>query len=475
MENRYDVIIIGAGIGGLVCGCYLARSGLKVLIIEQHDKPGGYCTSFVRQGYKFDVGVHYLGGVRRGVLKTILEELQLEEKIEFCQFDPTDKIIMPDSVTYIRANPYDTVKEFVRSFPKETKNIEQFFSFVMQENILDIYMEVKKSTFKDILDNFFCDERVKASIGVLLLGNIGLPPVRISAFTAIVLLREFILDPGYYPLGGMQKFADSLADEFKNHNGVLLFSQKVMKICTKNEEVEGIMTSHGEKINSKIVVSNVDSLQTFKHLLDMPTRESTIVDKLIPSISIFACYLGIDKMPDHVLKEDCNIWSFSTYDMNNCYDFLRQNISNKDIPGILFSFPSLHGSLGKKCNKNVIQLFTLAPYETPKFWEKYKNPIEEKMMLLAEKVIPNLREYIGIEIIGTPLTFERYTSNYSGAAYGWASTPEQVKISLMPQKTSVVGLFLVGHWCTLGGGQGGVSTVALSGKRAALEIINQLS
>ena len=50
--NKYDVIIIGAGIGGLTCGCYLAKAGLKVLIIEQHNKPGGYCTSFERKGYR---------------------------------------------------------------------------------------------------------------------------------------------------------------------------------------------------------------------------------------------------------------------------------------------------------------------------------------------------------------------------------------------------------------------------------------
>ena len=61
-KNKYDVIIIGAGISGLVCGCYLAKAGMKVLIVEQHDKPGGYCTSFKRQGFTFDAAAHTLGG-----------------------------------------------------------------------------------------------------------------------------------------------------------------------------------------------------------------------------------------------------------------------------------------------------------------------------------------------------------------------------------------------------------------------------
>ncbi len=83
-EDKYDVVIIGAGIGGLVCGCYLAKAGLKVLIVEQHYKPGGYCTSFERGGYTFDVGVHYLGSCRErdGVIYNILQDLSLLNKIK---------------------------------------------------------------------------------------------------------------------------------------------------------------------------------------------------------------------------------------------------------------------------------------------------------------------------------------------------------------------------------------------------------
>ena len=81
--NEYDVAIIGAGIGGLVCGCYLAKSGLKTLIIEQHDKPGGYCTSFSRGGYRFDAGVHYFGGVKKRFFGNILKELKVDNAIKF--------------------------------------------------------------------------------------------------------------------------------------------------------------------------------------------------------------------------------------------------------------------------------------------------------------------------------------------------------------------------------------------------------
>ena len=75
-KNDYDAIIIGAGISGLVCGCYLAKAGMKVLIVEKNAKPGGYCTSFTRGGFHFDACVHSLSSLREdGNISTILKEL----------------------------------------------------------------------------------------------------------------------------------------------------------------------------------------------------------------------------------------------------------------------------------------------------------------------------------------------------------------------------------------------------------------
>src|SRR4030042_6156636 len=112
-KEIYDAVIIGAGIGGLVCGCYLAKAGMKVLIVEQHHKPGGYCTSFKRKDFTFDVAVHYIGAARHGgIINKILTELSLTNRIELIKFDPCDKIILPDGDIYIRRDYEDTMDEF---------------------------------------------------------------------------------------------------------------------------------------------------------------------------------------------------------------------------------------------------------------------------------------------------------------------------------------------------------------------------
>ncbi len=87
-QKFYDVIIIGAGISGLVCGCYLARAGMSVLIIEQHDKPGGYCTSFKRKGFLFDAAAHSFGSYREnGNFRRIILELGVDKLINIKRFD----------------------------------------------------------------------------------------------------------------------------------------------------------------------------------------------------------------------------------------------------------------------------------------------------------------------------------------------------------------------------------------------------
>ena len=80
-HNKYDVVILGAGMGGLVCGCYLAKAGMKVLIVEKNTRPGGYCMSFSVNGFYFDACVHSLGSLRKEAYKEDFTELNFKQKI----------------------------------------------------------------------------------------------------------------------------------------------------------------------------------------------------------------------------------------------------------------------------------------------------------------------------------------------------------------------------------------------------------
>jgi len=473
MKTKYDVAIIGSGIGGLVCGCYLVNAGLKVLIVEKHNKPGGYCTSFKKGGFSFDVGVHYLGGIRKAVLGSILRELELIDKIEFNQFDPTDKIIMPNNVSHIRANSQDTIEEFKKSFPNERGNIVRFFKFIMQKDPLLIYTKVKKLTFQDLLDNFFADYRLKATLGILL-GNIGSSPKFAPAFISIIMFRQYILDPGYYPSRGIQTFPDALVQYFKKKGGDLLLLRKVVKIITNNDRAEGIILEDGCAIKADTVVSNVDATQTFKELLKFETKESIAVEKLIPAPSLFLLYLGLNKKIKNSLNGPHNIWFFLDYDVDKIYSNIKENILKDDLPWIVCSFPSIHDKANNS-DKLTAEILFYAPYETEEFWNEYRNTLAEKMLCRMNKLIPGFDASVELKFTATPFTFFKYTLNKNGSFVGWLPSVHQPRSSRLPQISSVKGLYLVGTWCTVGyPGQGGIPNVAASGRRGAMLILKNL-
>src|SRR5208283_4318032 len=121
-----DVIIVGSGIGGLTCGALLAKNGLNTVILEQHSRPGGYVTSYKRNGFLFDV-VHVIGGLREGApIEKIFSYLGLTEKVEFIEVEKTFKFIYPDVTIdcYTDIEKYE--QELIDNFPDEAEGIHRY-------------------------------------------------------------------------------------------------------------------------------------------------------------------------------------------------------------------------------------------------------------------------------------------------------------------------------------------------------------
>jgi prolycopene isomerase len=471
MKNRYDVVIIGAGIGGLVCGCYLAKAGLRTLILEQHSIPGGYCTSFDRKGFTFDVGVHYLGSLREnGVLHRILDDLNVLGKIRMLENDPVDKIIMPGEVAYIRKNIPDTVKELSSVFPDEKDNIKAFVKFIMKTPITSLYLKTRDLSFAALLNDYFSDFRLKAMLSVFL-GNIGVPPSRASAFVTSIIFKEYIFDGGYYPAGGMQVLPDSLADQFVTFGGELRLCTRVSDVITENKKVIGVVTDGGEHIAASNVVSNIDATITVTELLDTLSREKNKVLTLKESPSAFAVYLGLKKKL-HLNPRHFVTWYFNSYDIEKCYNSPAFG-ETTDLDYLICSFPSLIDTTICPTNKDSVKILVGAKYLDRESWCRAKEICYKTIMRKLDCVFPEISDAIEVAEIATPYTFYRYTSNKSGALFGWEASISQFEKRLFPSKTSIKNLYFVGHWTTNGVGQSGIPVVAFSGKSVAVDICNQ--
>ncbi len=474
LKEKYDVIIIGAGVAGLTCGCYLAKNGLSVLIIEYHSIPGGFCTSFKRGEFVFDIGVHYFGNVsKNGVIGRILRDLNLESELELVRVNPTDVIIMPECTIKFFNNLKETISSFQDSFPNEHESISNFLNFLSTDNFLLLYKTFRRKTFREILDIYFKDEKLKSVFSVML-GNIGLPSNKVTALTASVMYRDYIFKGGNYPKGGMQKFPDLLAKRFVEYGGDLLLNKSVTKIQLKHDLAEGIIIDDNNFVASDYIVSNGSARQTFCNLIGedkLPIELKNKLKIMIPSPSAFIVYFSLNGS----LKNGnyySNTWYCPDYNIDKVYEDCFRGKFN---PNFLFvALPSLHDESVCPPNFEVGHLITLAPCLSEEYWSKNQDNITQLMIRNAEKIIPGFSRMLHKYYPATPTTIINYTKADRGSIYGWASLLNQTG-DAMTSTTFIPNLFLAGHWSTLETGQGGITMVALSGRNVAKKIINNIS
>ncbi len=475
LKEKYDVIIIGAGIGGLTCGCYLAKAGMKVLIVEQHNKVGGYCTSFKRNRFVFNILTSSLGNLGKGKsFRDIVNQLEIDKKVDFTRFDPSDTIQMSDCVVAVHNDFNKTIEELQEKFPREAKAIMNFFHFIQTINSVQLYHRLKDKTLKDLLDTYFSDRRLR-SVLIMMLCRLGLRPAEASAVTAITHFREFIFDLGYHPKGGMQVLSNAFAERFKEFGGEILLSHLVDKVTLLNSRIDGVNIKRVGHIRSKFVVAACDPTEVFLNLVGENCIEKDFIIKLNnlrPSVSGFILYLGLNRKLSTTIKPTY-VLSYSNRDNLDHYDPRDEKYLNDkelNIP-MHFIFPSVCDEKLAPKNKESMALTVFVPFINDKFWKDKKQEFVGKLINRAKDVLPDIEKEIVTTETVTPFDLYKYTLNRGGSAHGWAAVPSQIDRLIMPQKSLIEGLFLCGQWVTYSTGEAGLPMAAYIGSSTARLIL----
>lgn len=473
-RNKYDVIIIGAGIGGLVCGSYLAKQGLEILIVEQHSKVGGYCSSFKRNGFIFDACVHALASFRKnGLMADIIHELGID--LEIIKSEPSDIVLINDRQIIFEGNTEKTIVGLQKLFPKEGINIRKFINFTKDTPVIQLYAKLKNKTLKNLVDIYFKDNNLKMVFKVLS-GNIGLHSNLISALSYVLYFKEFILDGGYYPRGGIQSLPDALVSKFKRNGGMIMLSAKVKRIKVSSGKTEGVLLESGNYIRANYIVSNADAIQTFKYMLDeetLPKRFASRLDEMVVSPSAFITYLGLDNRLDNGFNT--STWFYRGDEIDETFNNWRTgNIEFKKEGFLCIGLPSRQDPKLLSGDKDCMVLLEGAPFKNAAFWQRHRKEYSDIIIDRASEVFPGIKKHIKIKETATPATLYKYTLNHRGAMYGWASLIRQVGDNRFPEETFIDGLYLVGHWSGPSAGQGGVPFAAHSGRSVAKKIIKKI-
>ncbi|MEW6008885.1 MAG: NAD(P)/FAD-dependent oxidoreductase [Candidatus Omnitrophota bacterium] len=469
-SERYDVAIIGAGLSGLVCGCILAKRGLKSLIIEKNAIPGGYCTSFSRKGFNFDSCVYSLSSFRKNAsLNKLFRELSINDAIKFNRFEIPDIVMTPAYKVRFFNNLEKTIKEVQSCFPKNKIAIRNFFKLTTTSNSFNL-VKYKNISFKKMLDYFFDNEELKVILSIMLLGYTGLPPSQLSSLVACLIYKEFIFDGGYYPERGMQSFPDVLAQKFFTLGGRIFFSTKAEEIHIKNGEAKGVIIKNGILAEAKFIVSACDAHQTFYELIKREFLSDGFIKKIKlmkPSLSAFLIYLGLNS---RISNDDLrsHIWIIK----NNYNDIekIYSNMLKHKFDYLAMSSSSLRKSKIFRPKVDTIFCFVNSPFFTKSSWDcECKETLAKQLLNMSKLIIPNIDKLIDLKITASPRTLYNWSLNYKGACYGWADTIKQFCDPNFSEKTVIKNLYLTGHWSNK---SSGVASVVNSGMKTAQKIIS---
>jgi len=482
MNKKYDIAIIGSGIGGLTIGSLLSKSK-KVIVLEKNDFFGGYCSSFRKGGFKFEAAVQAINGLKKGsVIRGIFDTSGASKNIDFVQPKHLYRAIFPD---YDISVPQGDIKKYrdilFSYFPKEKHGIVKLL-----DTMQHIYSEVnrffkektlKKSpyllkfyrkTFKELLDQCINDKRLKGIISQYWIYR-GVPPSKASCVTFSYIWYDYTANGNYFPRGGMQNVINNLVDTIKKNGGNVLRNSRVSEIFLAGDAVSQIMVEGKGKVSAKTVVSNIDVFKTF----DMLTNKTGYIEKYIEnlkantlSISTFKIYLGLGfDLKDHGMK-DYEIFINPGYDVEAMYKSAINGIFDK-APYSITVYSNLSDSFCRPGN-SVLSIGVLSGYE---FWsklskaeyEKKKEEAADAIISKCCKFIPDFRNHIKTKVIATPLTMERYTGNSRGSVYGWNRKSFSEEVRFLNPTTPIKNLFLTSQWTKIGGG---VTGVLISADRA---------
>ena len=496
--QAYDVVVIGAGNGGLTAAATLVQKGLKVLLLERHNIPGGAATSFCRGRFEFEVALHQLSGLgtpeKPGLLRMALDKLGVMDDLEFVEIADLYHVATPDgfSIT-LKTDRDETIAALIEKFPREKDAIHKYFDLMARyandmigafifrdpEPSRDKYPDLYKYALqnaKDILDEYFTDPLLKAVLAAYW-GYIGVPPTRLAfAYLSMVLFQYMEFKP-FHIKGGSQALSNAILNKFLSSGGTARFNCGAKKIVVEDGKVKGVITADGDEIGCNHVISNASPVATYNHLMSpeqVPEDAMAEMKSRNLSTSAFTLFIGFDCEPDQLgITESTNFLMDSTDISDGVLDRMnRLDIEDEPLALSCYDISDPQFSPPGTCQANVVTLKYGEPWLRipPRQYNEVKFRCADAMLERIEGIFPGARNHIEEIEIGTPLTHMRYLGHPLGAIYGYEMLTKDALFFQPSRYSAIGGLYFAGGWA----GDSGFEPTLRSGIAAAKSIIKRL-
>jgi len=461
---KYDFIIIGSGLGGLCTGIILAKEGKKVLILEQHTKPGGYLHSFYRKGHRFETGFHFAPELDKDqILYMYWNYLGILDKIDLIKYNkdhfhslifPDFKIDLPSGLNNLQdklSDYFPDEKNKIINFINKIKEIKRSFIYFNKDHIgnLDKEHESFKISLIDYLDSLGISKKLKA---VLTAHSFlyGVPPNDTPLGTHSIFFNA-LYSSAYDLKGGGDALSNALIESFLENGGEILYKKKAVKIKTENKIIKGIETEDENYYEADNIIADINPKNVFLMFEENVFRDiyKNRITDMKNTISHYALYFTTDYNLD---RYNYDILYFPDYEINNIY-----NNCVSDLPDDFFIYLTIPTArIGRSKGKHIIETLSIDKWENYVKWANtkfgkrpsdyidYKNCIKNHIINKIDKKIIPIKDSIDFCESSTPLSNYHFTLSPNGSIYGIEHNMEQMRAPIRA-RTKLKGFYFTGQ------------------------------
>ena len=445
---KYDVIIIGSGLGGLICARQLGRSGRSVLVLERQRQPGGCLQSYRRGDMEFDTGLHYVGGLAEGQpLHDAFDSLGLLRlPWQRLDADGFDQVTIGQQ-TYPLAEGFELFTDTLcRYFPKERDALQKFVGLLRD---LPSFEESSQVNAYDYLTVLFKDPLL---INVLSAAAMKMELRRESLplFNFVHSLSSYV-QSSWRLRGSGNLIVNALISDIKANGGEICCGADVTRLDEQQGRIVAAHCQNGSTFEGRLFISDVHPQITFSWLKSSNLLKPIFRRRIGALENTFGMFTA-----SLVLKPDT-----LPYFNHNKYVYRKANVwtFTEDVGGI--GGVMVSAKVPDDGTTFVQQIDLLTPMPWPMCcqhrgpaYEKQKEQMADECIQLAERVIPGLHTMVEKRYTSSPLTWQHYTLSPCGSAFGVRKDCRAPLLTTLSPKTPVPNLFLTGQSLVLHGLEG---------------------
>jgi all-trans-retinol 13,14-reductase len=491
-------VVVGSGIGGLGVAAMLARRrGLRVLVLERHYTAGGFTHTFERDGFEWDVGVHYVGKVAsgRGVAARLFDYITMGQ----LRWEPLpevyDRIVIGDRSFDFAAGEKRFVDGLAASFPAERNGILRYIAQVkacaraagpyfatqaLPPRVASLlggvmrhgFLRHARRTTAEVIASHVKDPMLRAVLAGQY-GDYGLPPA-LSSFGNHAAVAEHYLDGAAYPVGGSSRIAETILPVIESAGGHVAIAADVDRVVVENGAAAGVRLADGSVVRAPIVVSDIGWAGTVKRLVPTEWRGRFPSLEGIPASSAhLSLYVGLRGTAAELGLTGTNLWIYESPDLDRSFERFARD-PDAPFPVVYLSFASAKDPtfLDRFPGKATLEAVTMGPWAPFAPWadsrwqhrgpeyEALKERLRARLLAVVETRLPQLKGRIEVAELSTPLSTRHFAGHPSGEIYGLAATPRRFSASI-PVRAPLPGLFLTGADAAMSGVTGALAGAAL--------------